>query len=171
MKNIFKKTIISGLTLATLFTFTACGKKEEVLKDENVDPDYLVDDTQIANPWTEYEGLDEALNKLEFDNTSLPEEIDGKQISDVSVMSGENPILQVVYKDIIVRKAKGTDDISGDYSEYNNVIALETNDYSYTTKGNDDVINTLIWTDGEYTYSVSSVDGLTDIVSLMQNIK
>lgn len=62
----------------------------------------------------------------------------------------------------VYRKETGSSDISGDYNSYNSEIEMSINDYDVTLKGNDNVYSLAIWTDGDYSYSLSFSDGKTE---------
>ena len=55
-----------------------------------------------------------------------------------------------------IRKAKGTDDISGDYNEYKNVETVKVGDYDVTEKGDEGNIFIVTWTDGTYSYAIDT---------------
>ena len=59
-----------------------------------------------------------------------------------------------------MRKSIGTDDNSGDYNEYPQQEELMVNDISVTVKGSGDLIYLAVWTDGDYSYSLSCTSGL-----------
>ena len=125
---------------------------------------------QIANPWTIVDSVEEASSLTNFDFI-VPEKIDDNDISLIEVMNDE--IIEVRYgEDIIIRKAKGKDDISGDYNSYD-VVKEETISYVapnatcgtpdevvLTLRGNDDTYNCITWTYFDYAYSITSNDGL-----------
>lgn len=53
------------------------------------------------------------------------------------------------------RKAKGTEDISGDYNSYTYENTIEVFGKKVTLKGSDkDKISLAIWNDGTYAYSI-----------------
>ena len=53
-----------------------------------------------------------------------------------------------------IRKAVGTDDISGDYNEYKEENVVKVGELEVTEKGNDGNISVASWTDGTYSYSI-----------------
>ena len=63
--------------------------------------------------------------------------------------------------EIRVRKGKGTDDISGDYNVYKNVSEKKIGENTVTLKGSGDGVNSAVWTDGTYSYSIYSENELT----------
>ena len=125
---------------------------------------------QIANPWTIVDSVEEASSLTNFDFI-VPEKIDDNDVSLIEVMNDE--IIEIRYgEDIIIRKAKGKDDISGDYNSYD-VVKEETISYVapnatcgtsdeivLTLRGNDDTYNCITWTYLDYAYSITSNDGL-----------
>jgi len=68
--------------------------------------------------------------------------------------------LQIYFNDtdnegLRIRKAKGTDDISGDYNEYKNVETVKVGDYDVTEKSDGKNIFVTTWTDGTYSYVIN----------------
>lgn len=163
----FKKLLITGLACATLFTFSACGKKEEVL------PEADVDNQEIANPITEYADLSEAEAAVGF-TFDTPAEIEGNAIK--GVLSIDTILIQVNYDgDITLRKAPTSDiDVSGNYNEYEYERVLSPDDLGLTVKGYDsDTIKCATWSLDGYNYSISASNGLTQdvIISLVGDIR
>lgn len=80
------------------------------------------DSTQIPNPFTKYESVDEAKKALDFD-AKLPSYIPAGYEFDYTSVMGKS-FIQVFYKngdnEILVRTAKEKGDISGDYDVYKN---------------------------------------------------
>jgi len=72
-----------------------------------------------------------------------------------------------------IRKAPGTDDISGDYNDYAEIETLDVNSRSVTMKGNDGLVNLALWTDGGYSYALNVSEGLSrsDIAALVAEIQ
>ena len=85
----------------------------------------------------------------------------------------ENEMIQAFYgedgTDMLIRKALGSEDISGDYNEY---VQTETVD-GVTLKGADGQFSLAMWTDGDYTYSISVGSALsqTDMMALVGGVK
>lgn len=59
----------------------------------------------------------------------------------------------------VYRKGTGSSDISGDYNIYSSEIQMSINGHDVTLKGNDNVYSLAIWTDGDYSYSLSLSNG------------
>ena len=78
------------------------------------------------------------------------------------------------YEGLRIRKAKGTDDISGDYNEYKNVETVKVGDYDVTEKSDGKNIFVATWTDGTYSYAIDTDRAelnAEDITNLIANIK
>lgn len=53
-----------------------------------------------------------------------------------------------------IRKAVGSDDISGDYNDYKEINKVTVGNNTVTLKGNNSKVYTAVWTSGEYTYAI-----------------
>ncbi len=77
----------------------------------------------------------------------------------------KNKLIQVVFRDgnksILLRKAKGTDDISGDYNKYNNIDNQQVKQYSVTMKGRGDGYYVSSWSYGSFSFAVTSSSPLS----------
>lgn len=64
-------------------------------------------------------------------------------------------------EEITVRKASGSEDISGDYNEYpeNGTIVSDRN-LTVTVKGKKGLIYTAVWARGKFTYSITAGSGI-----------
>lgn len=130
--------------------------------------------TQIPNPFTEYETIDEALKAVNFNALYPANAPEGYEVSDIFVMSGE--MLQIVYKnadnEIMYRTQKGTEDISGDCNTFKSTQALKVGDITASVRTNDNGMS-VIWTSNGLTYSVYSDKALTNesISSIISSVK
>lgn len=126
--------------------------------------------TQVPNPIVEYKTLEEAQKAVGFD-FKAPEEVTGFENKNISVISNE--LIQIIYSndnnEVCVRKAKGSDDISGDYNVYKNIKTEKINDCDVTLRGENDKIGSAVWTKGEYSYSVYA-DGEGLDIDTVKNI-
>ena len=104
---------------------------------------------QIANPWSDFNTLEEAEADAGVEIT-LPEGYQGFDHRIYRAMHGE--MIEVIYQDVDgqegfrIRKSRGSDDISGDYTVYAQTKTLEIGDYSVETRGNGDEISVATWT-------------------------
>ena len=170
-----KILLMSVLCLAII----ACGKKEET-KQETAETTNVIqkESTQIPNPFVEVKNLDEA-SKIAGFSLEVPETYEDykKQV----IQAIENDMIEVIYLEeesgyegLRIRKAKGTDDISGDYNEYRNVETVKVGDYDVTEKGDEGNIFIATWTDGTYSYAIDTDRAelnAEDITNLIANIK
>ena len=157
----------------------ACGKKEET-KQETAETTNVIqkESTQIPNPFVEVKNLDEA-SKIAGFTLEVPETYEDYKQQVIQAI--ENDMIEVIYLEeesgyegLRIRKAKGTDDISGDYNEYRNVETVKVGDYDVTEKGDEGNIFIATWTDGTYSYAIDTDRAelnAEDITNLIANIK
>lgn len=122
--------------------------------------------------------MDEAYKIAGF-NLSVPTTYEDykKQV----IQAIENDMIEVIYieeesgyEGLRIRKAKGTDDISGDYNEYKNVETVKVGEYDVTEKGDEGNIFIVTWTDGTYSYAIDTDRAelsKEDVANLISNIK
>ena len=115
---------------------------------------------QLANPLEEYgcsaDSLAAAEEAVGFTLT-FPEDID---VENYIVINGT--LLEVRFDGGYLRKEAGSDDISGDYNEYDTEKTVTANGKEITLKGNGDQMHLAIWTDGGYTYCVGISGGVSE---------
>ena len=170
-----KILLMSVLCLAIV----ACGKKEEA-KQETAETTNVTqkESTQIPNPFVEVKNLDEA-SKIAGFSLEVPETYEDykKQV----IQAIEDDMIEVIYYDensehegLRIRKAKGTDDISGDYNEYKDVEIVKVGDFEITEKGSEGSISVATWNDGTYSYAIDAGEAKLSaeaIANLVSNIK
>ena len=161
-----KKFIAIILSAALALSLAACStaeKQPELIGGDTANPSETV---TIANPFTDYETLADAIAAAGFDITA-PDHIDGYADQSFRVMDADGEtMIELIYEsgdenEVRIRKAPGSEDISGDYNEYDQEQTLTVGDRDVTVKGNDDAFNLAVWTDNGYTYSVYVSTGLT----------
>ncbi|MCR5293703.1 MAG: hypothetical protein K6E30_00825 [Lachnospiraceae bacterium] len=137
-----KKLFVCILCALLAVSACACGSNEN---------------TQIANPFKDYETMEEAEKAAGFDMT-VPETLDGREMTLIQVMNDE--MIQVFYGEdenrVLVRKAEGNEDISGDYTEYGETETVDVNGAKVTMKGDEGQVKAAVWTAGKYTYAVDA---------------
>ena len=125
---------------------------------------------QIPNPFVDYDTLEAAAKAAGFE-LKAPSSVKGFSEKLIQVCDGE--MIQVIFLNgddrLFIRKAEGSEDISGDYNEYSDSRTVTVNGNSVTLRGDDGKVSTAIWTSGGYTYSVSfdtpvSEDEMTGII-------
>lgn len=111
------------------------------------------------------EALEQAVGFQVQEPTDLPFEV-----METSYVSLWDEIAEITYsdgtEDIIYRKAllteeTGSEDISGDYNEYEHEEQLMIGSTQVTVKGNGAGENLAIWQDGTYAYSIMAPEGMT----------
>lgn len=134
-------------------------------------PDAENASVQIPNPFVDYATLKEAISAVGFD-FAVPEAVDAYPEKVIQVMDGE--LIQVIYLNgderLFVRKAAGSDDISGDYNVYSESQTVQIGDYEVTLEGENGKIHLAKWTKNGYTYAVMpdapmTVKAMTDLIS------
>ena len=89
----------------------------------------------------------------------------------------EGGMIQVFYGDeeneVCIRKAFGSEDISGDYNSYAQITTVNADGTNVTMKGEKNLVYLAIWTGGGYTYSISIQAGMSsaDMAALVQSVK
>ncbi len=61
----------------------------------------------------------------------------------------------------IFRKKAGSEDVSGDYNEYGDIVSITAGGIEVTLKGNDEQYVLALWEADGYSYSLGLSDGLT----------
>ena len=176
-----KRIVMLTLTgAAMVFVMTGCGAKENAAEPttsvtEETATETDTETTQIPNPWTDCESMEEAEEKAGF-SMEVPDAINDYSMGLIQNLDQE--IIQVFYfKDgsddsILIRKGTGADDISGDYNEYTETKEVQIDDVQVTEKGNDGTVSLTTWTTEDYTYSVSVPEMTADeVTAIIEQVK
>lgn len=170
-----KILLISLLCLAVV----SCGKKEEV-KEEVAQATEASQpaDVGVPNPFEIVDTLDEAAKIAGF---SLETPTEYADYNSLIIQAIADDMIEVIYFDaekthegLRIRKAVGTDDISGDYNEYKEENVVKIGELEVIEKGSDGNISVATWTDGTHSYSINVDEALLnadDISNLISNIK
>ena len=133
------------------------------------------DFVQSGTPYAEYDTLEEAENTIGFE-ISVPDSYGGYTEPYYAVIEGK--ILEVQYYNgddcgMIIRKSRGSEDISGDFNEFDNITETEVNGNTVTIKGNGDEFSLALWGSGDYSYSVSISSGISEnaLKEIIEKIK
>lgn len=152
-------------------------------------------DVENPNPFTDCATLEEAVKIAGFDFSS-PDTVEG--YSQKHIMAVKNELIQIIYTnedeysemseelnnvngeemgferdDLLIRKAAGNEDISGDYNEYAEINMVAVGGLQVTMKGDNGKINVAIWTDSEYTFAIVTSNAISSdkMTELIANIK
>ena len=112
------------------------------------------------SPFVDCDSMEDAAKLAGF-NLALPNTPD-------LIQAWEGTMIQAFYgedgNDMLIRKAMGNEDVSGDYNEYAQVETVD----GVTLKGENDVFSLAIWEKDGYTYSISVGEALAqaDLLAL-----
>ena len=113
---------------------------------------------EIANPFVSCQTLDEAAQLAGF-SMKLP---DGAE--PLTIRAVEGSMIEVLCEQdgqrLTLRKAVGTQDISGDYTPYSETDVQECGGKTVTLKGEPGAVMTATWSSGGYAYAVRAEAGL-----------
>lgn len=109
--------------------------------------------TSIANPWVEYSSLDSALDHVSF-GVKVP------NVKDALYLVMDDSLFEMQYEDISLRKEAGSDDISGDYNEYEDKYDVTISDVVVHCKGESNKIHCATWYRDEFAYSMTCENGI-----------
>lgn len=165
-----KKTALA-LALAACMLFAACGEKQPEQQAQSGS----MGGTQLVNPMTEWNSMEEASAKIGFslEAGEVPEGYEQESIHTI-----QNEILQLGFKKdgniLVVRKAAGTDEVSGDYSHYTDESEATLSDGTVVKMMSEDgLVKLASWNrENKWSYSVSSA-GLSEeeMLAFVESIK
>lgn len=191
----FALSTVMALSLVSCTSQTNPGSSSGSGSDSSVEPAAIGGDpatwgpaldgdgsgVQIPSPITEYTSMEEAAAAAGFDMTA-PETIDGytERVIQVFNANTEDAMFEVIYRDggeeskniIHIRKAPGTEDISGDYNQYAESSTETVGETEVTMKGADGKVHLATWAKDGYTYSINvyaeagiSSDSMAELVA------
>ena len=122
--------------------------------------------SNMTNPFVTYDTIQEAFAGVGF-AMEVPDSVEGSA-SGRTILGGSSlSMIEVNYhgaagKTLSIRKARGTNDISGDYNTYSVSKKVTVGTCNVTLKGNNDgLFYVAVWTTSNYTYAVVANSGLT----------
>lgn len=98
-------------------------------------------------------------------------------VEETEYISYWKKLAEIVYSGsentLTFRMSVGNEDISGNYNEYEEVKSYPVDSWIVTIKGNSELYNLAIWSDGEFSYALELADSVseTDLLSMIQSIK
>lgn len=113
----------------------------------------------IPNPLVEYDSIPAVEQAAGF-KLLLPQNTLGHV--DKIILIGGEMIQLILSNGIKYRMAKGTADISGDYTDYAEKNEATVGKYTVTEKGFYGKIFSATWTDGEYTFALNTPYGISE---------
>lgn len=130
----------------------------------------------VGNPMVEVKSIEEARKSVDFEvlvPQKLPKDY---EISDIYVINNE--IVEIEYKNteeskIIYRTQKGTEDCSGDYTQYSTEEKIQINGSDVVLKSNMDSKTLAIWINNKMSYACTFPQEMSkeEIINIIENIK
>lgn len=168
-----KKIIAMTLCATMALSLAACAKKEEAPKAPEKEPTSQT--TQLANPFRDFDTLKEAEEAVGF-SLEVPATIPN-WVSETAFRTMNNEMLEVIYngKDdqFRIRKAAGSDDISGIQTAYSETEEVPVGERTVTCKGENGLVYVAVWQDGDYTYAMSFDNGMeqASVIAMVETIR
>lgn len=168
----------NGKTYVPIELFVPLTGNDSIIKTDgstisiNKKADTKNEDVQIPNPLTEHETLADLAKTVGFDVTLPTVDKAYKETAFIDISGTTADVRFADDEDTITfRKAKGSDDISGDNKTYKENKTIAVKDVSVSVKGNDG-INTATWQKDGFTYSFSSDKAMTQdaLVKAIENL-
>ncbi|MEG0578746.1 MAG: hypothetical protein RR490_02395 [Niameybacter sp.] len=128
----------------------------------------------LPNPVQPFTTIEILQAQLPF-TLKQPHALEEDTVSGLEII--DEKLVQVTYtspQDTIgYRMGEGTNDISGDYTVYPLEIEVDSKWDEVTLKGNSDAIYLARWTDGTYSYAISSREGMSEstILEIIESIE
>lgn len=137
-----KKRTWFVLGAAAVALLAACGVKKPA----------VIGGVHMANPFVTYDTLADAEQAAGF-SFAVPETVEGYPEKLVQLMSGK--MLQVIFlrdgSRLILRKEKGTGDVSGDYNAYPQTESVD----GVTLRGAEGRVRCAVWEKDGFTYALT----------------
>lgn len=152
-----KKMLSLLLCAMCLFALAACAGKAPAPTGSDEPVGSM--EAQMVNPFVSYDTIEDAAAVTGFDFL-VPATMDGYTDRNIQVMDGR--MLQVTFIDesgnmLLLRKAAGSDDISGDYIVYADTKTVTLpNGAEAELRGDEPNFQAAVWTANGYSYAVSS---------------
>lgn len=121
-----------------------------------------------------FESINDLKKAIDF-NVKIPYNVSKYSPVQYAIMFGST--VEIEYSDGInnffFRTGKGSDDISGDYNQYDVVEKFSVIGFNITAKGRNNGFNNAIWNNDGMTYSITSENGLTkaEIENIVKGLK
>ncbi len=156
-----KKLIVLGICAAMAVSIAACGSQDQPSASTAAPTETSVQ-MQIPNPFVPCETLEDAEQLAGF-SLSLPETLPD-WVTETAIQATQTGMIEIVYRgadnELRIRKATGTEDISGDYSDYETAEEVSVGNLKVQMRGSGDKYSLAFWNDGTYSFSVSVTDGI-----------
>lgn len=163
--NLVKKMAVVFAAGALCFSLAACGSTNKSASNDNKKTENTgIAGEQIPTPFTAYDSLEEAEKAAGF-KISVPDAPSDYSTVTYNVFEDEK-MIEVIYTNADgdeayrIRKASGSDDISGDSTDYSDNSSVDVNGNTVTMKGNDGKVSVATWSADGFAYAVDiDMDG------------
>jgi len=147
---------IMFITLAAVGTRMALSYADFNASEKN--GEQIAGDTmQIPNPFIDCTTIEDAQKLVGFTMTIPDAMPDG--YSKTAIRAVKNTMIEIIYlngdSEIRIRKAIGSEDISGDCTAYKEVEETEIGNVKVTMKGDSGKVNVATWNEGVYSFSIT----------------
>ena len=175
-----KKAFAAALCAAMALSVTACStdEPEDVPAEPSTSQSISAEDHTAAEPegpYVEYQTLEDAEHAVGFSWT-IPETIADSTDREFRVVDGS--VLDILYEQgetrtACIRKALGTENLSGDPTDFEQMEEVSVGDIMVSMKGANDLYSLAVWNDDTYTYSVSLDTGVSqeELSQLVQSLQ
>lgn len=148
-----KKRIMMILCTLTVCVFTACGANNDTSKQSEDGKN------EIANPFIQCDTMEDATKVAGFE-MEVPDAIG--EYSKYQIEAIDKDLIQVIYQkgetSLLVRKAVGSEDISGDYNDYSETNTVTVGNLEVMMKGEKGMVSVATWMDQDYSFAIDAQD-------------
>lgn len=118
-------------------------------------PDYTGDETQVVPDIAEWSSAEELSEKVGFPVTEIPVlKEQAEEIQYLSLWDTAEIQYTIDGSTVSYRKSQGSEDNSGVCETYEQERTETVNEQQYTLKGSGTECSLILWTDGNYSYSI-----------------
>ncbi len=153
----FKKFFSFAMCAVMALSLVACGNNKPINSNDGGE--------RSPSPFISYDNMMEAAKMAGFDMTvpNTPDSIEAWEGYMIQALYGEDGA------DMLIRKAVGNKDISGDYNEYPQIEIVD----GVTLKGENGLFSLAVWNNSGYTYAVSVQEAMSqsDMLALTAEVR
>lgn len=159
-----RRAFVMAATAAALLpvALVGCGSSADTSAPSNQEQEPQVN---MANPFVDCASAYDAAQLAGFDVT-FPESVPGYDERLYQAIEGK--MAQCFYsngdKRVLVRKALGDEDISGDYNTYGQVTTVPIGELEVTEKGDGGLVHVATWSRDGFSFAIDADEGLEPTV-------
>lgn len=167
---------ILAITMGTLMSVSIVANANNASQKIQIkEPINQEQQIQIPNPFVTVKTLEEAEQLAGF-KIKLPSKLVTDYTQD-GISAIKDTLININFTKennmVGVRKGKGTADVSGDYTIYQNEEKITANNIQTTIKGNNGTFNLAIWQNEGFAYSVHLASGISEaeLIEILQGLQ